>query len=191
MRRSLISFVIGSLFLSLCLANAQNVHLQNLEDVARSATVMLDGDICLRIETARSTKFLVQTDPRDPWRAGDNYDVNAGAFIQTKKSLMRLARLCPEACDVNLWMPVHQRPNRIQIVIRNVHELSQFWKWGDLDQDLPPEMKRVLDTAARVTVRRTPGMTSVLAPVYDSMGDVVGIAEVVTEKHLDLRENVK
>jgi hypothetical protein len=189
MRRSLISLVMCSL--SLCLANAQNVHLQNLEDVARSATVMLDGDICLRIETARSTKFLVQTDPRDPWRAGDNYDVNADAFIQTKKSLMRLARLCPAACDVNLWMPVHQCHNRIQIVIRNVHELSQFWKWGDLDQDLPPEMKRVLDTAARVTVRRTPGMTSVLAPVYDSIGDVVGIAEVVTEKHLDLRENVK
>ncbi|HEY1948698.1 MAG TPA: hypothetical protein VGG97_16940 [Bryobacteraceae bacterium] len=191
MRHSLISLVMGSLFLTLCLVNAQNVHLQNLEDVARSATVMLDGDICLRIETARSTKFLVQTDPRDPWRAGDNYDVNAGAFIQTKKSLMRLARLCPEPCDVNLWMPVHQRPNRIQIVIRNVHELSQFWKWGDLDQDLPPEMKRVLDTAARETVRRTPGMTSVLAPVYDSMGDVVGVAEVVTEKHLDPRENVK
>jgi hypothetical protein len=183
--------LLASLFLAMSLTNAQDVHLQNLEEVARSATAMLDGDICLRIETARSTSFRLKADPRDPWRAGDNYDVNADAFIQTKKTLMRLARLCPDACDVNLWMPVRSRPNRIQIVIRNVHELSQFWKWGDLDQDLPPEMKRVLDNGASVMVRQKPGMTSVLAAVYDSMGDVVGIAEVVTQKNLDPRDNVK
>lgn len=183
--------VLAGLSALVCLARAQSGHLQNLEDVARSATAMLDGDICLRIQTARSTKFLLQTDPRDPWRAGDNYDVNADAFIQTKKTLMRLAHLCPDACDVNLWLPVPTRANRIQIVIRNVHELSQFWNWGELDQDLPTEMKQVLGTGARVTVRLKPGMTSVLAPIYDSMDDVIGVAEVVTQKNLDPRENVK
>ena len=152
---------------------------------------MLDGDVCLRIETARSAKFLLQTDPRDPWRAGDNYEVNADAFTQTKKTLIRLARLCPDACDVNLWMPVPSRPGRIRIVIRNVHELSQFWTWGEMDQNLPPEMKQVLETGAAVTVRQKPGMTSVLASVYDSLGDIVGVAEVVTQKNLDPRENVK
>jgi hypothetical protein len=56
---------------------------------------------------------------------------------------------------------------------------------------MPPEMKRVLDTGQRVTVRRRPGMISVLAPIYDSMGDAVGLVEVVGQTSPDPRENVK
>ncbi len=164
---------------------------RELDQVARTATAMVDGDLCRQIQTPRSAQFLLQTDPRDPWRAQDNYDVNDEAFIRTKKTLMRLARLCPSACDVNLWMPVPGSPPRIQIMIRNVHEMSQFWKWGDLHQEMPPEMKRVLDTGARVTVGRRPGMISVLAPVYDSLGDAAGLVEVVSQTNPDPRENVK
>ena len=76
--------------------------------------------------------------------------------------LMRLARLCAEACDVNLWMPVPAETPRMQILIRNVYEMSQFWNWGDLYQDTPAEMQRVLSTGERVAVRRRAGMLSVL-----------------------------
>jgi DNA-binding IclR family transcriptional regulator len=69
--------------------------------------------------------------------------------------------------------------------------MSQFWPWGSLSQDVPPEMKQVLETGKRVTVQKRPGMTSVLAPVYDSLGDVVAIVEVVTMARPDPRENVK
>lgn len=164
---------------------------RTLEDVARIATVMIDGDICMHIQTKRSIEYMSKKDPRDPWIASDNYDVNDRPFIQTKKTLIRLAQLCPSACDVNLWMRVPSRPDRIQIVIRNVHEMSQFWKWGDMDQEMPPEMKRVLETGERVTVRRTPGMISILAPVYDSLGNVAALVEVVSENDPDPRENVK
>ena len=164
---------------------------RSLEDVARIAAVMIDGDLCTHIQTKRSVEYMLKKDPRDPWRAGDNYDVNADPFIQTKKTLIRLANLCPVACDVNLWMRVPSRPNRVQVVIRNRHELSQFWKWGDMDQEMPPEMARVLNSAERVTVRQKPGMTSVLAPVYESLGDVVALAEVVSQSDPDPRENVK
>jgi len=162
-----------------------------LDRVAQVATVMIDGDTCRRIQTPRSAQYFLQTDARDPWRASDNFDVNDAAFIETKKTLMRLARLCPEACDVNLWMPVPSNPPRIQILIRNVHEMSQFWTWGDLHQQMPPEMRRVLDTGERVTVSRRPGMISVLAPVCDSVGDIVGLVEVVSQAGPDPRENVK
>ncbi len=164
---------------------------RSLEDVARIATVMVDGDICTHIQTKRSIEYMSKKDPRDPWIASDNYDVNDGPFIQTKKTLIRLAQLCPSACDVNLWMPVPSRPDRVQILIRNVHEISQFWKWGDMDQEMPPEMKRVLEHAEFVTVRRKAGMTSVLAPVYNSLEDVVALVEVVSESNPDPRENVK
>lgn len=162
-----------------------------LDRVAHTASVMLDGDVCRRIQTARSARLLLETDPRDPWKASDNFDVNDEAFIQTKKTLMRLARLCSNACDVNLWMPVPSNPPRVQILIRNVQEMSQFWKWGDLHQEMPAEMKQVLETGRRVTVRRRPGMISVLAPVYDSLGDAVGLVEVVSQTRPDPRENVK
>lgn len=165
--------------------------LVSLDQVAQVATAMLDGDVCVRIETTRSAGFVTKHDPRDPWRAGDNYDVNDGAFTQTKKTLIRLSQLCPTVCDVNLWAPLPAKPERVQILIRNAHEISQFWNWGDLNQDMPPEMKRVLSAGTRVEVRRRPRMTSILAPVYNSLGDVVAIAEVVSQQNPDPRENVK
>jgi hypothetical protein len=164
---------------------------QELDRVAKAATAMVDGDVCLRIQTKRSLEFLQKHDPKDPWIASDNFDVDHAAFIQTKKTLMRLARLCPEACDANLWMPVEANPPRIQVLIRNVYEMSSFWTWGDLHQSVPDEMKRVLASGERVTFRGKRGMISVLAPVYDSLGDIVGLVEVVSQEKRDLWENVK
>jgi len=162
-----------------------------LDRVAHIASVMVDGDVCRRIPTARSEQYMQKKDPRDPWVSGDNYDVDARAFTATKKTLIRLAQLCPEQCDVNLWMPVNGNPGQVQIVIRNVHEMSQFWTWGALTQDMPLEMRKVLDTGERTTVRRRNGMTSVLAPVYDSLGDIVGLVEVVNQNRPDQHDNVK
>ena len=170
---------------------AQSPVVSELGRVARTATVMVDGDVCLRIETARSAKMLLEKDPHDPWKANDNFDVNDAAFIQVKKTLMRLAQLCPQACDLNLWMPVAADRSRVQILIRNVHEMSQFWKWGDLHQPMPAEMKSVLDTGKAITIRKRPDMISILTPVRDSLGDVVGVVEVVSRANVDPRENVK
>lgn len=175
----------------LMLALAGGLAGQELDRVAQVASVMVDGDVCQRIQTARSAKSMLTRDPRDPWRASDDFDVNDAEYNQTKKTLMRLAKLCPSACDVNLWMPVPANPPRVQILIRNVHEMSQFWKWGELHQAMPAEMKQVLDKGERVTVRGKSGMVSVLAPVRDSLGDVVGLVEVVSKSEPDPRENVK
>jgi hypothetical protein len=163
-------------FLSMAaIAAAQEQVTESLDRVARIATAMVDGDVCRRIETERSRRFAEIKDPRDRWRGADNYDVNHEAFIATKKTLTRLATLCDAACDVNLWMPDR---GGVQMAVRNVNELSQFWTFGAMRQETPPEMKRVLATGERVTVRRRPGMASVLAPVYDSLNDIVGLVEV-------------
>lgn len=162
-----------------------------LDAVARTASVMVDGDTVSRIPTARSAGALLKKDPRDPWAAADNYDVNHEPFVATKKTLIRLSRLCSSPCNVNLWMPVPSKPPRIQIVIRNAGEMSQFWVWGALHQEMFPEMKQVLDTGNRLTVRRRPGMISVLAPVRDSLGDIVALVEVVSQLRPDPQENVQ
>jgi hypothetical protein len=160
-----------------------------LDEVARVASVMVDGDMCRRIVTPRALASIARVDPRDPWAASDNYDVDHAAFLQTKKTLMRLGRLAPFPCDVNLWMPLGA--DKIHIVIRNQNEMSQFWTWGALHQELFPPMKQVLATGRRITVKQKAGYISVLSPVYDSLGDIVGLVEVVSQPKPDEHENVK
>jgi len=162
---------------------------QQLDEVGRVASVMVDGDVCRRIVTQKALASIAHVDPRDRWAAADNYDVDHSSFLQIKKTLMRLGRLVPFPCDVNLWMPLP--PDRIHIVIRNPNEMSQFWTWGALHQEMFPPMKEVLERGRRVTVRQKPGYISVLAPVFDSLGDIVGLVEVVAQARPDTHENVK
>lgn len=155
---------------------------KELEQIARVASAMIDGDVCQRIVTARALDFMFKADPKDRFLAGDNYDVNDLEFNTSKKTLIRLARLAPFPCDVNLWMPIEGHPGKIQVVIRNVNELSQFWSFGALYQDTIPAMQTVLDSGHRVTVKDKPGWISVLAPVYNGLGEIAGLVEVVSKE---------
>lgn len=164
---------------------------RELDDAARVASVMVDGDLCRRIVTARAMEYMFKVDPRDRFLAGDNYEVNYDAFDAVKKTLIRISRLVSFPADANLWMPIAGHPGKIRVVIRNANELSQFWPWAALYQDMIPEMKTVLESGRRVTVARKPGWVSVLAPVADSLGDVVAVVEVASQRHLNPQENVK
>lgn len=171
---------------------AQNTAIDNqLDEIARVASVMVDGDVCQRIVTPRALAFMSRKDPRDQWADSDNYDVDDAAFNTVKKTLIRLSMLADFPLDVNLWLPAPGTPARIQIAIRNRNELSQFWDWGKLSQEMFPEMRTVLTTGKRVTVNQKPGLISVLAPVRNSLDEVVGLVEVVTRVVPDVRENVK
>ena len=170
---------------------APDLREKGLDEIARVAGVMVDGDVCQRIVTPRTLRFIFHEDPRDKWLAGDNYDVDHRAFTETKKTLRRLSLLASFPCDVNLWMPLEGQPGKIHIVVRNVNEWSQFWPWGALYQQMSPQMKVVLETGRRITVKEKPGWISVLAPVFNSLGDVVGLVEAVTNTTLDGHENVK
>ena len=164
---------------------------KELDDVARVGSVMVDGDVCQKIVTQHAKELLFASDPRDQFLAGDNYDVDDSAFNAVKKTLIRLSHLSSFPADVNLWMPIERHPDKIQLVIRNKNELSQFWNWGELYGDMVPEMKVVLETRQRIPVTRKPGWISVLAPVYNSLGDVVGLIEAVSQVKVDAHENVK
>jgi len=164
---------------------------RELQEVARIATVMVDGDVCQRIMTDRALKKLFVINPEDQWAGSDNFDVNAEPFIQTKKTLMRLAKLRPYPIDCNLWMLFKEKPGQIQILIRNQYEMSQFWSWGVLYQEIPSEMADVLSSGKPKTVHGKNDLISVLTPVYNSLGDIVGLVEVVGRARMDWHENVK
>ena len=180
-----------ALFLMTAPLHAQDRFTRELDDAARVASVMVDGDACRRIVTARAMDYLLRTDGEDRFLASDNYEVNYSAFDTVKKTLIRISRLVSFPADANLWMPIPGDPHKIRVVIRNSNELSQFWPWGALYQEMVPEMKTVLETGKRVTVARKPGWVSVLSPVSDSLGDIVAVVEVASQKQLDRQENVK
>jgi hypothetical protein len=52
-----------------------------LDEVARIASVMVDGDVCERILTKRARERLLNVDPRDQWAAADNFDVDHPSYI--------------------------------------------------------------------------------------------------------------
>jgi len=160
-----------------------------LQEVARIAAVMVDGEECKRIVKKEAVHEMFHPNPRDKWSASDNYNVYQEPYIRVKKTLLRLARLVEFPCDVNLWMPLPQ--GKVHIVIRNTNEMSQFWPWGALFQDTHEPMKTVFATGEQVTVKQRPGMVSVLAPVRDSLGDIVALVEVVGMEKANRHENVK
>jgi hypothetical protein len=164
---------------------------RELEDAARVASVMVDGDECRDIVTARAMDYMFRDDPRDRFLGGDNYEVHYKPFDAVKKTLIRVAKLVSFPADANLWMPIAGHPDKIRVVIRNSNELSQFWPWGALFQNMIPEMKTVLETGRRVTVAQKPGWVSVLSPVTDSLGDIVAVVEVASQRQLNPHENVK
>jgi hypothetical protein len=173
-------------------AAAQTDEFTNqLAEAARVASVMVDGDVCQRIVTPRALEYMFRQDPRDRWVDADNYDVDDQSFTSVKKTLIRVTRLISFPADANLWMPIPGHPDRIQVVIRQVNEMSQFWPWAALQQPMIPEMKSVLDSGRILTVSKKPGWVSVLAPVSDSVGDVVGVIEVASQRNRDPHENVK
>jgi hypothetical protein len=72
-------------------------------------------------------------------------------------------------------MLFEQDPKKIQILVRNRYEMSQFWTWGVLFQDQTPEMIKVLATGKPKTVVQSGDFVSVLTPVTDSLGDRVAL----------------
>jgi hypothetical protein len=58
--------------LTVPLGAAERDMVRELDEVARAATVMVDGDACQRIVTPRAIDYMFKKDPRDPWVDGDN-----------------------------------------------------------------------------------------------------------------------
>src|SRR5262245_58980342 len=141
-----------TLLAAAAMLHAQDAFSRELDDAARVASVMIDGDTCRRIVTPRAMDFMLRTDPADRFLGSDNYEVDYAAFDSVKKTLIRIARLVSFPADANLWMPLPGHPDKVRVVIRNANEMSQFWPWGALYQDMVPEMKTVLDSGKRITV---------------------------------------
>lgn len=161
---------------------AKSRMLKALKEAARVASVIIDGDEARRIITERAGRYIANPDPRYRFLSGDYYDVDHAAFLRTKKTLLRLERLLPFPCNVSLWLLLEEPPDHVTVVVQN-GSLHRYWRWAEEKRRMEPEMAECVRKVA-VTVAppaHSSRTLTVLAPVRDSLGDVVGLAELTAK----------
>jgi hypothetical protein len=153
--------------------------LEALSEAARVASVMVDGDEASRIITERAAHYIAHPDPEYRFLAGDYYEVDQATFLRMKKTLLRLERLLDFACSTALWVRVEGLEGRVTLAVQN-GSVHRYYRFGQLSVELPLEMAECFETGQTVVApTESPDQPlTVLAPVYDSLGDVVGIVEL-------------
>ncbi len=153
--------------------------LQAMIGVACIASVMLDGDVVRRIITPRAMAHIARPDPDYPFLSGDYYDVDQPAFLSVKKMLLRLERLLDFPCSTTLWVKVEGLPRHITPAVQN-GSVHRYYRLGMEMMECPDEMTICFESGSpSVVPSEWPGqMCTVLAPVFDSVGEVAGVVEL-------------
>jgi hypothetical protein len=156
---------------------------QALSEVARVASVMVDGDEARRILTERAMYHIAHPDPDYRFLSADYYDVEHGVFDLMKKTLLRLERLADAVydrrCCTALWIPVEGQAGEVTLAVQN-GSVHRYYQFGQAKMETPDEMVRCFESKATVVAPlEHPSETiTVLAPVLDSLGDVAGVVEL-------------
>ena len=152
--------------------------LAGLKELARIAGVLVDGDEAGRIIAERSLKYIADPNPVTRRMAGDYFDVDHATFLRMKKLLRRLERLVDFPCCVALWVLVKGQDNLATLAVQdgNVH---RYWQWAAQRLELEGEVAECVKTGSVTTApaEASEDMLTALAPVRDSLGDVVALVE--------------
>lgn len=155
--------------------------LEELERLAHIAEVMVDGDQAARVITPLASHYIANPNPKHFHLAGDYYDVDHAAFLVMKKTLLRLERLVDFPCNATLWMRVAGAPEWLTPVVQN-GRLHRYYRFGE-GRYKPVSEQATCLAKGRVVAAPVSGSKkylTVLAPVRDSLGDVVGCVELTT-----------
>jgi hypothetical protein len=149
-----------------------------LKELARVASVMVDGEDAEHVVTDRAMHYIANPDPKHRFLAGDYFDVDFDGFLRAKKTLLRLSRLVDFRCDTVLWMKVKGRDELVTPLLHN-GTLSQWYRFGASSAEAAGPMAECLRSGEVTPVEDgASDMLTVLAPVRDSLGDVVGLVEL-------------
>jgi len=152
--------------------------LGELRRVAEIAAGILDGDQVRRIVHEQAMHYIANPDPNFIYLSGDYFDVDQQLFLRTKKLLLRLERLGKVTMNAAVWVPVPGQ-DAVTLALHN-GPYHRYYTFGIERLATPPEMKEVLETGTIVSVPPSDdkNLATVLAPVRDSLGDVVGVVEL-------------
>jgi hypothetical protein len=150
-----------------------------LRETARVASVMVDGDVMARVISERAMEHLINPDPQFKHMAGDYYDVDHASFLLVKKTLLRLQKLVEFPCDTSLWQVVPGAEGYVTLVVQN-GALHRYYQWAEPKHEMAPEMKQCVSSGEVTLAPEDERTVTVLAPVRDSLGDVVGFVELTS-----------
>jgi hypothetical protein len=150
-----------------------------LSEIARVASVMVDGEEARRILTERAMHHIAHPDPDYRFLSADYFDVDHDTFLRMKKTLLRLERLADVRCCTALWIPVPEQESQVTLAVQN-GSIHRYYQFGQTQMEVPEEMGRCIEGKATVVAPlEHPSQTiTVLAPVLDSLGDVAGVVEL-------------
>ena len=151
---------------------------KELLELGRIAAALVDGDEAGRILAERSLQYIKNPNPKFRFMTGDYLDVDHGAFLRTKKLLLRIQRLADFRTGTALWMRYGDLAGKVVMALQN-GSLNRYYGFGDMTADIRPEMAECIEKGEVVLVpdeERRP--LTVLAPVRDSLQDVVGLVEI-------------
>ena len=156
-------------------ADAVLAELMRLGEIAAA---LLDGEEVQHIITDRAMHYIANPDGDYRFLAGDYYDVDAARFLAAKKLLLRIGRLGRTEVSTSVWVPV-PGTDAVTVAIHNgVHH--RYYAFGQLSVPVPPEMAQVFETGRcqQLTPDGANAVATVLAPVRDSLHDVVAVVEL-------------
>jgi hypothetical protein len=146
------------------------------------AAVMLDGEEAGRILEPDTVRYIRQHDSKQGFLSLDHFVVDHGPFLRTKKMLQRLAMLVDFPVGICLWFRLEGVEGQVTPLVQN-GRMGRYYRFGCQTVDRTAEMDACLDRGEIVTAPEDhPSRTlTVLVPVEDSLGDVVGFLELTTE----------
>ena len=160
--------------------------LAELTRLAEIAAGILDGEEVKKIIAAQAMHYIANPDPQHPFLSGDYFDVDRELFLRTKKMLLRLERLGCVAVNSSVWVPIPGQDAVTLAVHNGVNH--RYYRFGQESLPTPPEMREVFDSGqirqigpdAENGGEKAKLLATALAPIRDSLGDVVAVAEFTT-----------
>ncbi|KPK86001.1 MAG: hypothetical protein AMJ81_02195 [Phycisphaerae bacterium SM23_33] len=148
-----------------------------LARIAEIAAGILDGEEVKRIIAEQAMHYVANPDPEHRYLSGDYFDADHELFLRTKKLLTRLERLGKVPLNGSVWVPIPGR-EEVTVAVQN-GAYHRYYQFGQERLATPPEMKQVFANGQVLRVAPAEGdrLATVLAPVRDSLGDVVAVAE--------------
>lgn len=153
--------------------------------VAEIASGLLDGEDVKQIITEQAIGHVSRPDPEFRFLSADYYDVNHGPFLRVKKLLMRIERLAGVPVNGAVWVRVPESDDVTVALHNGPHH--RFYRFGTLQMAMPEALREVFANAKRVWLPadRDGHLVTVLAPIRDSLQDVVGVVELTAPTDLD------
>ena len=148
-----------------------------LTRLAEIAAGIIDGEDVKGIITPRAMYYILNPNPKFRYMVGDYFDVDHDLFLRVKKLMTRVARLGDLVISSSMWQVIGDG-DKVTVPVHN-GAMQRWYDFGDDIMDIAPEMAEVVKTGKALALPVADGdrQATALAPIRDSLGDVVAVCE--------------